>query len=133
MDTITVCDHERSMNPRMEGKCYKCGQELPDAMFRDPERELALLERHTEHKALAQYALSHVQVRAGVDRPWQGVTHRDFKRERYEEAIDLIAYSLGRADQRRLHGYETDLGVGESMALYHFLEGLRCLMLSDDD
>jgi hypothetical protein len=132
--TITVvCEHERSVNPRMRGKCYKCGQDLPDEMFRDPARELELLERHTEHKGLAQYALSHVQARAGVDRPWGGLAHRDFKQEALEEIVDLIAYLSGRADQRALHGHETSLGVGESMALYHALEALRCLMLGDDD
>jgi hypothetical protein len=131
---ITICEHERSNNPRMEGKCYKCGQELPEAMFRDPERELEVLERHTEHKGLAQYALSHVQARAGVDRPWQGLAHRDFRRESFEEIVDLIAYlGSGRVAQRHIHGHETDLSVGESMALYHALEALRCLMLGDDD
>lgn len=131
--TTMICDHERSNNPRLEGRCYRCGQELPDAMFRDPARELALLERHTEHKGLAQYALTHVQARAGVDKPWRGVTHRDFRQESLEEIVDLCAYLLGRADQRALHGHETELGVGESMALYHALEALRCLMLGDDD
>lgn len=130
---LTVCDHERSVNPRNEGKCYKCGQELPEVMFRDPARELGLLKRHTEHKGLAQYALSQVQARAGVDRPWQGLAHRDFTQEAFEEIVDLVAYMLGRADQRALHGHETDLSVSESMVMYHALEALRALLQADDD
>jgi hypothetical protein len=127
------CNHEVGNDPRRAAECLKCGRTLPAAMIRDPERELAILKRHTEHKGLAQYALSQVHVRAGVDRPWQGLAHRDFRQESFEEIVDLVAYMLGRADQRALHGHETELSVSESMVLYHALEALKALLAADDD
>jgi hypothetical protein len=133
VQVVEECNHEVGNDPRRASECLKCGRTLPAAMIRDPERELAVLKRHTEHKGLAQYALSQVQARAGVDRPWQGLAHRDFGREAFEEVIDLCAYMLGRAQQRDLQGHETELSVSESMVLFHALEALKALLAADDD
>lgn len=127
------CNHEVGNDPRRALECLKCGRTLPAPMIRDAGRELALLERHTEHKGLAAYALGQVQSRAGVDQAWRGLAHRDFAQECFEELIDLVAYLLGRADQRALHGHETELSVSESMVMYHALEALKALLAADDD
>jgi len=111
----------------------KCGRVLGGGWVRDEEHEGALLLRHTESVPLAAYALKYVQSRAGVDSEIHNVAHRDFHREALEEYVDAVAYLVFRSYQRKIHGYEDDLSSGESMALYHTLEAMRCLQVDDDD
>jgi len=127
-----VCTHEESPDPRRAGECLKCGRTLPPAMIRNRERDRSIIARVTDETALINLAHNWVIRRAG-DGPWKNLANRDFKREAIEEAVDGIAYCLGAADQRTLHGYEDPLSSGQLMALMHFTEALKCLLMPDDD
>ena len=130
-----ACNHSLGNDPRRRerGECMKCGRVLGDGWIRDEEREGALILRHTEHVPLAAFAMRYMQSRAGVDSEIHHVAHRDFHKECMEEYVDAVAYLVFRSYQRKIHGYEDDLSSGESMALYHTLEAIRCLQLDTDD
>lgn len=129
------CNHSLGNDPRRKerGECVKCGRVLGGGWVRDEETEGALILRHTEHVDLAAWAFARMQERAGVDTEIRNVAHRDLRREFIEEQIDAVAYLTFTMYQRRIHGYEDELSSSQSMALYHTLEALRCILMDSDD
>ena len=129
---VLECEHSENQDPRRAGECLKCGRTMPRFMLRSLKRERELLHRINDKATVVDLVHTWVIRRAGVG-PWRDLPTRDFSLEAIEEAVDGIAYMLGKADQRMHQGFEDELSAQDMMALHHFTEALRCLVTKSDD
>lgn len=129
---VLECEHTENLDPRRAGECLKCGRPMPPFMMRSLTRERELLHRINDKATVVDLVHTWVIRRAGMG-PWKDLDKRDFTTEAVEEAVDGIAYLLGKADQRMHQGFEDELSAQDMMALHHFTEALRCLFTKSDD
>ena len=133
---VTECNHSIGNDPRRaeRNECVKCGKIVPDGWVRDPAFEESLIRMHHEDERLCKHVYDYMVEGAGKTAPIRDLAHRPFvQKEAPEEYRDAVFYLLGRAYQRTIHGYSAPLSPGESMALWHTMEAMRCLLLSEQN